>query len=252
MRQLLCVLAVLLFGAVPASAQPTLVSCSSVGTSTGADVTPVLGLHAANDVMIMLGTVRDVDDTVTVSGWTAMTGSPWSRSTVERYWVFWKRAVSAAETNPLFDKSTATGDTYAVVCVWRGVSTAASPPFDVGAATTGTSDPATCTALTTTVEDTQVVVILGYGDDNNASIITTSTDPAEYLEIWAPSATGSDGTVSYSFGNKSVAGSTGTASIDFNASVTAGDGWGCVILGIYPNSQTLGRRHRIHLLGIGL
>ena len=254
MRILIAAVALVAVVASQAQAQPVLTACSAaVAASTGADVTPTLGAHAAGDVMVLVGLVRDNDDTVTVGGgtWTALTGSPWTRSTVERYFVFWKRAASAAETNPLFDKSTATGDTYVWTCNWRG-ATSADPPFDIGTGGTGTSDPATCTALTTTVEDTSVAIIIGYGDNNNASIVATGTDPANYLELFVPDATGSDGSVGFAFATKNVAGSTGTGSVDFSTSVTAGDGWGCVMVGVLPETGVLGRRHRIHLLGVGL
>ena len=104
------------------AASPAWEASSTIAASTGANVTVTLPLHAANDILLLQVVVRDVDDTITwPAGWTQI--STVDRGTTARYWWAWKRAVSAAETNPLVSKSTTTGDTYAAVTTYRGANT---------------------------------------------------------------------------------------------------------------------------------
>jgi hypothetical protein len=251
--RLLATLACLGLFAPQAAAQPTFVACAAaVAASTGPDVTVTLGSHQTDDILVMIVLVRDVDDSITVSGWTALTGTPFDRSTIERYWVFWKRATSGAETNPLVDKSTATGDTYASVCNYRSAIASGSPWDVIGATATGTSDPASCTAVTTTVANTLVIAILAYADDNNAAITTTGTDPAAYTEHYGESNLGADGSVSLSEGVRATAGGTGTVSVNFDVAVTAGDGWGCVVAALTPAPPPAGNMKSLPLTGVGL
>jgi len=215
-----------------AAAAPTFVNIGAIAASTGVDVTP--GLPASmliDDIIIVLGFVRDVDDSVTMTGYTAMTGTPFDRSTVERYWIFWKRH-TGTESAQVFDKSTATGDTYAQAAAYRGATTATDPWEVKGAAATGTADPALCTTITSLTADALIVVPLGYADNNNAAITTTGTDPLAYTEHYTASGTGADGATTFSEAPRTAAGATGTVSVNFDVAVTAGDGWGCMVLAL--------------------
>ena len=234
MKRLLLIIAIL-FCATKANAQaPAFQAISALASSTGVDVTVTLPAHIANDVLLLQCWVRDVDDTATVSGWTQFTGSPFDRSTVERYWQFWLRATGSAETNPLFDKDTTTGDTACAVTTYRGAKTTGDPWEVVGAATTGTADPAVVTGITALTDNSLIVVPLGYADNNNASIITTGTDPTAYTEHYLEDTTGDDVAVTFSEGAQTTAAATGDVSVNFNTGVTAGDGWGARVLALLP------------------
>lgn len=214
---------------------PAFKSFSGIAASVGPDVTVTLPTHATNDIMLMLGWVRDQDDTVnitTASGWaqvgtgcTSACSASWSRGTTSRYWLFWKRATSASETNPVFNKSGATGDTYAAVIVYSGANTSGDPFEVVGTASTGTSDPATITGITTTSPESLIVVPVGGEDNNNASITTTGTNPAAYTEHYVEANTGSDGAITFSEAERTTIGSTGNISVDWNSGNPVGRCW---------------------------
>src|SRR3989344_4956816 len=92
------------------AAAPTFNSFDGIAAHVGNDVTVTLPAHQADDIMLLLGWVRDQDDTVdiaTATGWaqvgtgcTSACSASWSRDTTSSYWLFWKRATSNSETNP--------------------------------------------------------------------------------------------------------------------------------------------------------
>ena len=208
---------------------------SAIAASTGVDVTITLPSHDPNDILLLLGWVRDQDDTVSVSGWTAIAGTPFDRGTTSRYWMFWKRAASSSETNPLFDKSTSTGDTYAAVITYRGAITTGNPWEVVGTASTGTSDPASITGINTATDNALVVVPVGGEDNNNAGITTTGTDPSSYTEHYLESSVGTAGkrgAITFSEALRTSAGATGTISVDWDTGVPIG--WGGKALSLAP------------------
>ena len=62
---------------VVADASPYFVSVSAIAASTGVDVTIVIpSTWEPGDIFIISGLVKDVDDTVTVTGYTSFPGSP--------------------------------------------------------------------------------------------------------------------------------------------------------------------------------
>lgn len=213
---------------ISATVIPTFVAVSAIAASTGADVTITLpATWEPNDIFIVLGWVRDQDDTVSISGYTAITGVPFDRGTTSRYWVFWHRALQS-ENNPIFDKSGATGDTYAMLAIYRNARTSGSPFLTEGGPDTGTSDPAICTGITqVSQEHTLTVNVLGGEDDNNAAVVTTGNDPRNYVEHYAESATGADGMIAFSEMQKAVIGSP-QAFVDFDVANPVG--WGCMSL----------------------
>src|SRR3989454_67529 len=203
-----------------------------IAASTGADVTPSLPTYQPNDIFLLLGWVRDQDDTVTVSGWTAIPGTPFDRGTTSRYWLFWRRAASSSETAPLFDKSGTTGDTYAWIIDYGGAITTGNPWQAVGTPATGTSDPASMPAISTTTDNALVVVAVGGEDNNNAAITTTSTNPGSYTEHYVDSMTGSDGALTFSEQLRTSPGSTGAISVDWDVGPPVG--WGGMALALTP------------------
>ncbi|MGI0149829.1 MAG: DUF7151 family protein [Thermoplasmata archaeon] len=220
-------------------APPTFVAVSAFATSTGADVTITIpATWEPGDIFLVAGVVEDVDDSVTMTGYTAFAGSPFSRASASRHWQFWKRATNA-ESNPLFDKSTATGATAAVMAVYRGAATSGDPWGIVGASATGTTDPAPCTTITTTVDGSLIVNILTGEDDNNAAITTTATSPrAAWVEHYLEGTNGGGILVTFSEMGQQVAGATGSVSVDFDTANPIG--WGCRNLSLSPSGGSGG------------
>ncbi len=215
------------------AAAPTFNSFSAIAASTGADVTVTLPAHQAGDIILLLGWVRDVNDSVTITtatGWTQL--ATWDRGTSSRYWLFWKRATSGSETNPVFNKSGSNGDTYAAAITYRGANTSGDPWEVLGAASTGTADPSTISGITTLTDESLVVVPVGGEDNNNASIITTGTNPSAYTEHYVEDNTGSDGAITFSEAARTTAGATGNVSVNWNSGSPVG--WGGIVLSLKP------------------
>jgi len=231
------VIASLGFFILPSKAQaaaPTFQAFSAIAAaaSGSADPTVTLPGHAANDILLLATIVRSNTATVaTPAGWTQI-GSPTVRSTVATYQFFWKRAAGSAETNPLIDRTGTTGDVYAAVITYRGAFTTGDPWEVKGTAQTGTTDPSVFTGITTLTADSLVVVAVAGEDNNNASIITTGTDPSAYTEHYVESTTGADGVITFSEAARTAAGATGNVSVNWNAAVPVG--FGGIVLALKP------------------
>jgi len=219
------------------AAAPTFQAISAIAASTGADVTVTLPTHQADDILLLSVVVRDQNDTITVSGWTQI--ATVDRGATSRYWWFWKRAASASETNPLVDKSTATGNTYAAVITYRGAITTGDPWEVKGTPQTGTADPMVLTGITTLSDDSLVVAAVAGEDNNNASITTTGTDPAAYTEHYVESGAGADGVITFSEAAKTTAGATGNVSVNWNNAIPRGDGGILLALKPLPAMSTI-------------
>ena len=207
------------------AAAPAYQAFSAIASSTGADVTVTLPAHVANDIFLIEVIVRDVNDTITwPSGWTQI--ATVDRGTTARYWWAWKRAASASETNPLVDKSTGTGDTYAAVITYRGAITTGDPWEVKGAPQTGTADPTTLTGITTLTAESLVVAAVAGEDDNNSSITTTGTDPSAYADHYVESSNGmgGDGVITFSEAARTAAGATGNVSVNWGSAIPTGSG----------------------------
>jgi hypothetical protein len=228
MRKLL---AFVLFIALAQSAHAacgSTITAGNIATSTGVDLTVTLPAHQTNDILLILGWVRDVDDTLTLTGWTQI--ATWDRSTTARYWLYGLRASSGSVTNPTFDKSGTTGDTYALAIGIRGCITTGTAWEVVGSGQSGTADPASLTGITSLSANSLIVVALGGEDNNNATVTTTGTDPAAYSELYDESPTGADGMIAFSTERRTTAGATGTISVDFDTAVPVG--WGAVVIAL--------------------
>lgn len=213
------------------------VSQSTGGTgnsSTGADFTVTLPAHEEDDILFMSVLVRDVDDSLTVTGWTQI--DTCDRSTIERYFFLWIRATSNAMTNPTVDKSTATGESYAHVSVLRGAISSGDPWAVKGSCTTGTADPSTFTAITPGDNGQLVVLLAMYADDNNTTCTTTGTSPSAYTEHYIEWTTGADAAACTSEFIQTTAATTGTVSSDWGT-ITAGDGWGGLLMAIRSDNE---------------
>ena len=189
--------------------------------STGADITPVNPAHAIDDILMLIAASRVTTETcLTPSGWTLKQG-PISISTLFRAYLFWKRATSAAEANPLCDWSAATGEKYGQVHNVRGAIDSGDP-FAAFSMLGDLTDPILITGLATTLPNQRVIVI-GIGNDNaSASVVVSSTDPATYAQNhFSTIATGADATGSFHSAIRTAAGATGNITLDHNSTMPA-------------------------------
>lgn len=188
--------------------------------STGADITPVNPVHAANDILILLAASRVVTETcLTPSGWTLKAGP--IDTTAWRTYVFYKRAASNAETNPLLDWSAAVGEKYGQVHTVRGAITSGDP-FAAASLAADLTDPIAVAGVTST-EAGQLIIVAGIGSDNaSASVSVTSTDPASYTQRhFSTIITGADATGSFHDATRATAGATGTVTLDHVSTMPA-------------------------------
>jgi MSHA biogenesis protein MshQ len=213
------------------------VATLAAAATGGADPTVTLPAHAADDILLLATIVRSNTATVaTPAGWTQI-GTPTVRSTVATYQFFWKRAASGAETNPLINRTGTTGDVYAAVSVYQGAFASGDPWEVKGPVVTGTTDPSVITGITTLTANSLVVVAVAGEDNNNASIITTGTNPAAYTEHYIESATGADGVITFSEFVRTTAGATGNVSVNWDVAVPIG--FGGIVLALRPVTQVL-------------
>src|SRR3990170_235811 len=195
------------------------------------DMTVTLPAHAIDDILLVMAWVRDLDDTATVTtaGWATLTGFPHD-TTTGRQWLFWKRAASAAETNPLVDFSGTTGDAFGQSITFRG-ALATADPWTIGTwGSTGTN-PLSLTSLTTPSDNNLVIAAVHYEDNDLAVAAVTGTDPAAYTEHYTESPAGADGAIEWSEAARTTAGATGAVSVDRG---TLSDQTGGILLALKP------------------
>lgn len=210
---------------------PAWQASSAIAASTGADVTVTLPAHQANDIFLLQVVVRDQDDTIIwPSGWTQI--ATVNRSTVSRYWWAWKRAASSAETNPLVDKFTATGDTYAAVTTYRGAITTGDPWEVKGTPNTATTAAHVLNGITTLTANSLIVASVSGEDNTAASVSYTATDPATLTSrLYVESTIGADGACAAGAGVKASVGFTGNVTATWSATVV---GSGGIVLALIP------------------
>lgn len=217
-------------------AAPTAQGSSAIVGNTGTiTITPVLPAHAIDDILLVMAWIRSTSATLTTpAGWTLK--ATWDEGTIARYYVFWKRATSAAETNPAVAVGSGSADHYAHASVVRGC-VKDGDPFDAFATTTGTADPGVATGITPDSHDC-LLISLGGGRDNVAtSVVITGTSPASWGTFsstnsrFVVSAAGTDGACWFGFATQSTATATGTVSHDFSAALP---GWGILIGALAP------------------
>lgn len=218
------------------------VSVLAAAANGGADPTVTLPAHVANDVFLLTTVVRSGAATVaTPAGWTQI-GATTVRAGTATYQFFWRRAASAAETNPLINRTGTTGDVYAQVISYRGAITTGDPWEVKGAIVTGTADPSVITGITTLTANSLVVAAVAGEDNNNGSIVTTGTNPAAYTEHYAESATGADGVITFSEAARTAAGATGNVSVNWNTAIPIG--FGGIVLALRP--EPVGTKFYFH------
>lgn len=197
--------------------------------STGADITPVIPSHAADDILILHAWARSTSVTLTTpSNWNLIAGPTDQSTTMRNYW-YWKRATSGAETNPLCDWSATTGDKYGVVHVIRGAITSGNP-IEANQPGANTTSPGIAIGVTSTSERA-LICSVGMSTDNTLSAVAaTATDPTSLSQRdFEAIATGSDAAMWISTANRTSAGATGNVSHAFTGAVLA---WGILICAI--------------------
>jgi hypothetical protein len=193
----------------------TLQAWGAIAASTGVDVTPAWPSHQADDIGIAHVFYRSqTPTTATPSGWTLLSGPYDGGASTRHYW-FWKRAAGSSETNPLMDKDSATGDTYARVYTVRGAVATGNPFEDIEPSSFATSD-LSVTGVTSLTAGALILALVGEADDAVSDWSVTATDPAVWADgdSQATSTTGSDATMGGSYANRTTAGATG--SLAFN------------------------------------
>ncbi len=213
-------------------------SAIAAAANGGADPTVTLPAHAENDILLLATIVRSNTATVaTPAGWTQI-GSPTVRSTVATYQFFWIRAGATTVPNPLINRTGTTGDVYAAVVTYRRATSIGDPWEVKGTVATGTADPSVITGITTLTADSLVVAAVAGEDNNNASIITTGTNPAAYTEHYVESAIGADGVITFSEALRTTAGATGNVSVNWDTAIPVG--FGGIVLALKPRGTVLG------------
>ena len=195
--------------------------------STGSSVNVPWPTHLANDIgLIIIETAGDSTALTPAAGWAALPGTPVidvATSAGSKLHVWWKRAASSAEAN--VTTGATTNHILAQIFTFRGCS-ATGNPWDVittGTKTTASID-ATVPALTTTVDDTLITMIVGRPNDSSSGtqfgipVNINLTSIAEQAE--AGTTFGSGGGFVVSTGIKSLAGNTGTSTLTKTASTT--------------------------------
>src|SRR3990167_6886815 len=198
-------------------ALPAFVSHAGIGSTSGT-LTVTLGTHAADDILLALFWCRASATVLTPTDWTLVTSSLRGTS---RYYLFWKRATSAAETNPVFDY-TGTDDGYAEVAVYGGVRTTGDPYEVLGTFASGTANPATLTGITALTTQSLIVAMIGGEDNTGTGMTMTATDPSAFTEHYVESPAGTDGAIACGENTQTTTGATGNVSANFGATVV---GW---------------------------
>ncbi len=212
------------------AAAPAFQAASAIAASTGVDVTVTLPAHQADDIFLIQVMVRDLDDTITwPSGWTQIA----TVSRTSRWWWAWKRATSTAETDPLVDKNTTTGDTYAAVTTYRGAITTGDPWGVKGTPNTSIAAAHVLNGISTISSDSLIVASL-CGADNTAATPTTFSagDPTSLPQVlYVESTTGTDGACTAGAGAKAFTDGTGSVTATWTATVVESGG---IVLALKP------------------
>ena len=152
--------------------RPTVVGSSNMVsadtvTSAAAMTWPT---HAANDVGFILAEMGQTD-TLTPSGWTHVTGSPFGGGTPgSRLALMWKRAASSSEAN--ISLGLAPVDHFvAQMLVVRGCKTSGNPYLEIANNTVNNSSTVTMPAVTLTQADSLVMYASTRGNDNSGLAI---------------------------------------------------------------------------------
>ena len=207
---------------------PNYQTASAAGNSISAGVNIGWPSHQANDIGLMVIETSAIGGTLTPpSGWSAIPNTPIvdvASASGSKLHVWWKRAASSSEqaVNTGFSSS---DHVLSRIFTFRGCITSGNP-WDV--TTTGTkivaSTTATVPALTTTVDEALIVMIVGRPDDSASLIHFGVPVNANLINISESTETGTalgdGGGFVLSYGTKTTPGDTGTSTLTKIASTT--------------------------------
>ncbi|MBI3094006.1 MAG: Ig-like domain-containing protein, partial [Rhodocyclales bacterium] len=191
----------------------THVGAGTLAAANGGNVTPTLPGHQADDLLLCAATSNDnTAHSVATGGWAqvyqlAQTGSGNPRSSL-----FYKKAASAAETNPTFTH-TVGGGIVAGCTAFRGVDT--TTPFDVAYAASHTADTVNSNNVTSgsmsTVTPDAMMLFAGHINNNNSCSLSASvTGGLTWNEsLCFESNQGNDETVAIHYATLAAAGAIG-------------------------------------------
>lgn len=200
---------------------PTVVGVGADNAGTTGAVTYVLPVHQANDILVCVVETNVTGGlTTATSGWVHVTNSPKAQGTnVTSVSVFWKRATSSSETNPVID---ATSDHQAGFTIgFRGCVTSGNP-WDFTPVASGTSGSLTMSATggTTTVADCLVCIFSANNTDTAVdaySLIINASLTNLAIQNQSFTASGNGGGCMVGTGEKATAGATGTTTATMGA-----------------------------------
>jgi hypothetical protein len=202
-----------------------------VGSTKGVPVAPLPTGWQADDIHILIVMVRDDLGTMTITPdtWTLIANV--TRGTSSQYWIYGRRAV-AGDSDATCTSSLAV-DTYGTIFGFRGCIATGTAWEVVGAMSADTTDPGVFAGVTSLTAQSMIVAVLGGEDNNNDSVIITSTGlPTDYTEVYQESATGTDGMSCIGYAIRAATGATGNVSCDFNTAVPVG--WGAATIALKP------------------
>lgn len=215
----------------------TYIGAGTLGAAAnfGADPTAALPANTqTDDILVIHAWTRSTSDTTTITGFTEI--AQVDTADGSHRW-FWKRH-DGSESNVKCNRTGTTGDSYCRMFAFRGVVLTGNPWNASGSAENdaddaGTNGVYTLTSITTGAANSMVLVLTGYQDNDETSVNMTSTDPADYTEVYSESDTGSDGSISIGYATRTAAGATGTITVDY-ASVATSDAAGSLVLSLDP------------------
>lgn len=169
----------------PQGKLPIYVTAGALATSTDGTapftITPTLPAHAADDILIVACMHSSASNLTITAGWNEIITPINNAKESVGYW--WKRAASAAESNPTITSSTtmATVGAFATAFVVKNCITTGTPfedPTGNGTPTLSTT-PATAT-ITTTAAD-RLAFFIGLLDDDNT--VSSGWPPSGYSVV---------------------------------------------------------------------
>jgi len=187
-----------------ANARPWLRSVGTLGAGASGNVTPVLGTHAANDILLCVVHSSDNVDSAISSpaGWTEVGAYGTSGEALEanntaaqRATVFWKRAASGAETDPTV-AHTAGGSIVAQVYAFASCLVGSDPFSNTRLSANAASATVTFDSIVPAAASDLAVATVHYEDDP-----TTVSQPAGWNSAGPPATTalGNDSMVALLF-----------------------------------------------------
>jgi hypothetical protein len=209
--------------------------------------------HQTNDIGIIIIETSGNSATITPpSGWADIPGTPVTdvaTTAGSKLHVWWKRATSSSE--PTVATGTATDHILTRLYTFRGCVETGNPwnVTATGVKTTA-STTATVPSLTTTVDDTYILMLIGRPDDSSSTthfgtpVNANLTGLADIDE--SGTVTGNGGGFAISYGIKSSPGSTGTSTLTKTASTT--DTY--VVLALKATTELIGTVKAFTLSGV--